>query len=90
MEIGGHFVRAQGDVVVESGAGAMANPVCCKWLANHNSYFQKMGTPNANPYPAMAHFKFEDGRVGVERYAADINVGVAGRLGRLDSVCSGC
>ena len=40
-----------------------------------------MGSPDANPNPTIARFKFGDGRVGEVRYAADIKVGIAERGG---------
>ena len=42
-----------------------------------------MGSPKAAPYPAMARFKFGDGRLGEVRHAADIEVGIARRRGAL-------
>ena len=45
-----------------------------------------MGFLRVRPYPAIARFKFGDGRVGEVKYAADIKVGTAGCRGAFTAV----
>ena len=91
LELGGQFAVTQSDdvVVLGAGAGATANLVCFEWLGNHNSFLQKTRFPKVTPYSATARLKFGDGRVGAVKHAADINVGIAGRVGRHRGVCAG-
>ena len=89
LDLGGQFVCARDDSVVVLDSGSTDDLVSLKVLENHNSYLRKMGFLRAIPYPAMARSKFGDGRVGEVRHAAEIKVGIAGRMGRPHILCFG-
>ena len=81
LEINGQFAVSQTDSAAVLGAGATANLVCFEWLDKRNSFLQNLGSPKVMPYPTTARLKFGDGRVGEVRFAADIEVGIAGCRG---------
>ena len=76
------------DSVVALDTGATANLACFKWLGHHNSNLQTTGFPKVTTYPTIARFEFGYGRVGEVKYAADFEVGVAGRRGAFASFVS--
>ena len=70
-DVGVKSVCVHDDSVAVLDTGATANLTCFKWLGNHVSRLQKMGTPKASTYPTFARLKFGDGRVEEVRCAAD-------------------
>ena len=81
LGVGGQFACVSGDSIAVLDTGATANLACFKWLANRKSRLRNLGIPEVTAFPAMARFFFGDGRVGSERFSADIKVGIAGRGG---------
>ena len=81
MELGRLFLASPSESAVALGAGATADLVCRKWLANHNAILGKQVLGTAVPYPSSARYKFGDGRIGEVEHESDIEVGNAGRRG---------
>ena len=69
------------DSAVVLDTGATANLVSVRRLTHSNSLLGEMGLPRVTTHPAMARFKFGEGRMGDVRSAAEITVGIAGANG---------
>ena len=81
MESGGEFLAPPSEGAVALGAGATANLVRHKWLANQNVISGKQVLEKAVPYSFSVRFKFGDGRIGEVQHESDIEVGIAGCRG---------
>ena len=78
VDAGEAFMASQEDSVGVLDSGATANLVCCSCLAHQKRILERHGIPRVTAYPARARFRFEEGRLGEVRQAADIPLGVAG------------
>ena len=55
-------------------------------LVRRNSISGQNGYPTVPTYPPLARFRPEDGRPGVVRHAADIQLGIAGNADKFSAI----
>lgn len=69
--------------------GVTANLARFKWLRRRAAVLARFGIPIPRPYPTCAICKFENGRMGDVRFAADAPVRIAGCRGTFTAFLAG-